>query len=128
MRKHTRLFLAFLTILTLLAVGILLSNNIPVSFTIPKLPGMKKPQPVSFMIPSRPLHYIPVITSSKDFAFKQGLDLSGGTSITLRADMSKVVVAQRDNGLEAAKTVIERRINLFGVSEPVIETSKANGD
>lgn len=128
MKKHTRLFLWFLTILTLLAVGIILSNNIPVRFTIPKFPGMKRALPISFVIPSRPLAQMPIIQSNKDFSFKQGLDLSGGTSITLRADMSKVAIANRDNGLEAAKTVIERRINLFGVSEPVIETSKANND
>jgi len=128
MKKNSRLFLWFLSLLTLLSVGIILANNIPVRFVIPKLLGMKKALPVSFAIPSRPLQTVPIITSNKDFSFKQGLDLSGGTSITLQADMSKVASTQRDSGLEAAKTVIERRINLFGVSEPVVETSKANGD
>lgn len=60
--------------------------------------------------------------------FRKGLDLEGGTSITLRADMKGVPSDQRDSALEGAKTVIQRRIDLFGVSEPLIQTSKVNDD
>lgn len=56
--------------------------------------------------------------------FRRGLDLEGGTSITFRANMSDVPPAQRDAALESAKEVIERRINIFGVSEPVIQIAK----
>src|SRR5581483_60546 len=45
-----------------------------------------------------------------------------------RADMKDVPQDQRDSALESAKTVIERRINIFGVKEPVIQTSKINND
>jgi len=64
----------------------------------------------------------------RNFAFRRGLDLEGGTSVTLRADMHDIPSAQRDDALDSAKTVIERRVNLFGVSEPVVQTSKANKD
>ena len=64
----------------------------------------------------------------KNLEFRRGLDLEGGTSITFKADMSGVAQAQRSDALNSAKTVIEKRINLFGVSEPVIQTAAVNGD
>lgn len=64
----------------------------------------------------------------RDVSFRKGLDLQGGTSITLKADMKGVPTAQRDNALDSAKTVIERRVNFYGVSEPVVQTSKMNND
>lgn len=57
--------------------------------------------------------------------FRKGLDLAGGTSITLKADMKNIPADQKDAALDAAKNVIERRINIFGVSEPIIQTAKA---
>lgn len=68
------------------------------------------------------------INITRNFEFHRGLDLEGGTSVTLRADMSKIPAAQRDNALDSAKNVIERRVNLFGVSEPVVQTAKINND
>lgn len=62
----------------------------------------------------------------KNLHFREGLDLAGGTSITLKADMQKIPSDQRDTALDSAKSVIERRINVFGVSEPVIQTAKSN--
>lgn len=64
----------------------------------------------------------------KDLSFRRGLDLEGGTSITLKANMSSIPVSQRNSALESAKTVIERRVNFFGVSEPVVQTAKVNED
>jgi len=59
----------------------------------------------------------------RELSFRKGLDLEGGTSITLLANMGNIAKDQRDAALESAKTVIERRINLFGVSESVIQTA-----
>ncbi|MDP3940803.1 MAG: protein translocase subunit SecD [bacterium] len=64
----------------------------------------------------------------RSVAFRKGLDLEGGTSITLRANMQDLPANQRENALESAKEVIERRINFFGVSEPVVQTSKTSKD
>src|SRR3989344_1495472 len=64
----------------------------------------------------------------KKLEFRRGLDLEGGTSITFKADMSGVSDSQKSDALNSAKTVIEKRINLFGVSEPVIQTATVNGD
>ncbi|MBI3093176.1 MAG: protein translocase subunit SecD [Candidatus Levybacteria bacterium] len=64
----------------------------------------------------------------KDISFKKGLDLEGGVSIAYQADMGKIGSLQRTNALEAAAAIIERRVNLFGVSEPIVQTAAVNGD
>lgn len=55
------------------------------------------------------------------FAFKLGLDLSGGTELVYDADISKVPGANVGDSLTALQSVIERRVNAFGVSEPVVQ-------
>jgi len=67
-----------------------------------------------------------VVVSLK-FPFKLGLDLAGGTELTYSADLSQVPVAQQGDSMAALKEVIERRVNLFGVSEPVVQTESAGG-
>lgn len=64
----------------------------------------------------------------KQLSFRRGLDLEGGTSLVLKADMSSILSSQRNSALDSAKTVIERRVNLFGVSEPVVQTAIANNN
>ncbi|MCL4366461.1 protein translocase subunit SecD, partial [Patescibacteria group bacterium] len=58
------------------------------------------------------------------FPLKLGLDLQGGTQLVLETQMDKIDSKSRDNALESAKNVIERRVNLFGVSEALVQTSK----
>jgi preprotein translocase subunit SecD len=57
--------------------------------------------------------------------FRLGLDLSGGTHLVYDADTSKVPAAQIPDSLNALQTVIERRINAFGVSEPLVQSEQA---
>ncbi|MBI3289883.1 protein translocase subunit SecD [Candidatus Microgenomates bacterium] len=61
---------------------------------------------------------------SRDLEPKLGLDIRGGSRIVFEADMSKVDPQDRDSALTSAKETVERRVNLFGVSEPVVQTSK----
>lgn len=58
------------------------------------------------------------------FPLKLGLDLQGGTQLVLETKMDKIASENRDDALESAKEVIERRVNLFGVSESIVQTSK----
>jgi preprotein translocase subunit SecD len=53
---------------------------------------------------------------------KLGLDLQGGTQLTLQADMSNVPADQRDNAIKGVVNVMERRVNAYGVAEPHIQT------
>ncbi|MBI3572880.1 MAG: protein translocase subunit SecD [Candidatus Kerfeldbacteria bacterium] len=63
----------------------------------------------------------------RDISVRLGLDLRGGTSLVYIADMSKVATADRVSALDGVRDVVERRINGFGVSEPVIQTSRVGG-
>lgn len=64
----------------------------------------------------------------RDLEIKQGIDLVGGSHLVFQADMAKISQGERDPALEAAKNNIERRVNFFGVAEPVIQTSKTGED
>lgn len=57
------------------------------------------------------------------YPLKTGLDLQGGTHLVLSADMNNIDPADRPTALESVKQVISRRVDLYGVSEPVIQTS-----
>lgn len=64
---------------------------------------------------------------TKDLNIKYGLDLAGGAQITYQADLSTVKLENIATALEALKNNIERRVNLFGVSESNVQLSKQNG-
>src|SRR5512135_3219635 len=53
--------------------------------------------------------------------FRLGLDLVGGTHLLLQADMSKVAAADQPGALSGVINVIERRVNAYGVSEPLVQ-------
>ncbi len=54
--------------------------------------------------------------------FRLGLDLLGGTHLVYQADLSKVS-ASKDDAMQGVRDVVERRVNLFGVSEPIVQVS-----
>jgi preprotein translocase subunit SecD len=58
--------------------------------------------------------------------FKLGLDLSGGTQLVYRADLSAIQSADVVDSMSALRDTIERRVNLFGVSEPIVQTETAS--
>lgn len=61
------------------------------------------------------------------FAFKYGLDLKGGTELTYRADVSKVSSPGVSDAMDTLRDLIERRVNIFGVSEPLVQVENAPG-
>jgi len=61
----------------------------------------------------------------ENFGFKLGLDLAGGTLLTYRADVSGVASSEVDDALSSLREVIERRVNVFGVSEPLVQVEHA---
>ena len=56
--------------------------------------------------------------------YRLGLDLSGGTRLIYEADLNQVAVNDRESAMNGLRDVIERRVNLFGVSEPRVEVVK----
>lgn len=60
------------------------------------------------------------------YRFKLGLDLAGGTELVYKADLSQTAPGDRSDALSALQGVIERRVNLFGVAEPLVQTEEAS--
>src|SRR3989344_4848823 len=56
--------------------------------------------------------------------FRLGLDLQGGTHLVYEANTSSVAGGERE-AMDSLRDVIERRVNLYGVSEPVVQTEKS---
>jgi preprotein translocase subunit SecD len=59
--------------------------------------------------------------------FKLGLDLQGGTHLVYEADLSSIDKAEYSNSLQGLRDVIERRVNVFGVKEPTVQTQEGGG-
>lgn len=60
------------------------------------------------------------------FPFKLGLDLSGGSHLVYRADLSQIKSGDANDSLDALRDVIERRVNLFGVAEPIVQLEEGS--
>ena len=54
--------------------------------------------------------------------FTLGLDLQGGTHLVLQADMTKAPGQSAEEVLKGVIQVLERRVNAYGVAEPVIQS------
>ncbi len=67
--------------------------------------------------------YSGVHTGSKPF--RLGLDLSGGTQLVYRADLAAIPGGDAAESMAALRDTIERRVNLFGVAEPIVQTQRS---
>ncbi len=118
MKPRTTFFL--IIVLTCITVAISLPKNIPVKFNaFGQHVDLTVSSPViDFKIGNNRIH--------RDLNIQRGLDLQGGTQLVLEADMSSIPANDRQTALESTKEVISRRVDLYGVSEPLIQTSKVN--
>lgn len=60
--------------------------------------------------------------------YRLGLDLVGGTQLLYSADVSKLPAEDQGSAVEGVRDVIERRVNAFGVAEPIVQTDQSNGE
>ncbi len=70
---------------------------------------------------------VPYQEIAEKFPFKLGLDLSGGVQLLYKADVSSVKPSEVKAAMESLRDVIERRVNLFGVSEPIVQVEEKGG-
>ncbi len=56
---------------------------------------------------------------------KLGLDLAGGTELVYKADTSGITTDEK-GALDALREVVDRRVNLFGVAEPLVQLEKSS--
>src|SRR3989338_5475697 len=62
------------------------------------------------------------------FPYRLGLDIQGGTHLVYQADVSVLAESDKAGSMEALRDVIERRVNLFGVAEPLVGGERSGGD
>lgn len=104
----------FILALTFIAIIIDLPQSLPIKFKLFNLQVdtvLHRPQ-----------------FKARDLNLKTGLDLQGGTLLLLQANMEGIDMNDRDNALESVQQVISRRVDLYGVSEPLIQTSNFKDD
>lgn len=115
MFKNPRRVFIFLVVLTIVFVVIDLPENYRLNVTIFGKPIDRIINPPT----------IRLFGWEKPIRTSFGLDLAGGSHVVLEADMKDIKPADRITALESAKEVIDRRVNFFGVSEPVVQTAVA---
>lgn len=71
--------------------------------------------------------YLPPPPKIPELPFLLGLDLQGGTHLVYEADLSKTEGADASDLMSGLRDVIERRVNYFGVQEPLVQTQEAQG-
>ncbi|MBI2007439.1 MAG: protein translocase subunit SecD [Candidatus Blackburnbacteria bacterium] len=119
--KHSRQRFLIILLLTGLSLFAALPRELPIKFRfqnfffdrVIQLPGLNLGSGnVSFR---------------RDLELKLGLDLAGGSHLVFEADMSKISAGDREAAIEGTRATIERRVNLFGVSEAQVQTAKVGG-
>ncbi len=79
------------------------------------------------------LSFLKTIVNIKNYSFKNvfdlslGLDLSGGSHLVFEADTSNLEPSKKEQAIKSLRNVIEKRVNLFGLSEPNVQTSSFEG-
>ncbi|MDD5431043.1 MAG: protein translocase subunit SecD [Candidatus Pacebacteria bacterium] len=63
--------------------------------------------------------------AQKNLPWRLGLDLVGGSYLVYEVDMSDVATRDQDAVMNGLRDVIEKRVNLFGVTEPRVTVSRA---
>lgn len=112
--KNPKYFVGFI----FLVAAILLFFDLPLPLKFGK----------TILDPAKPNINIGPVKFSPDLSYRLGLDLQGGTSLTYKVDMAKVPADQQADAFAGARTVIDKRINFFGVSEPTIQSLKLPGE
>ena len=79
---------------------------------------------VVFALPQYPATF-PAVSFLKSIPYRLGLDLQGGAHLVYQADTSRVQEQDKESAINGVRDVIERRINAFGVSEPLVQTNQA---
>ena len=63
---------------------------------------------------------LPFITATRDISVRQGLDLQGGTQVLLEADVPSTTAVSAES-MQAARNIVENRVNGLGVTEPLVQ-------
>ncbi len=70
--------------------------------------------------------YTSTIDPNSKYPFKLGLDLAGGSHLVYEADVSSLKPEEIPELMNTLREVIERRVNAFGVSEPIVQVEQSS--
>ncbi len=59
--------------------------------------------------------------------FRLGLDLQGGVHLIYQADLTEIDSQDHDSAMRGLRDIIERRVDLFGIQEPIVQTQELDG-
>ena len=108
-------------LLTIISLVIALPKNIPVKLSV-------GPIHIDKVFTRRDLNIqLGNFKIQRNFDLALGLDLAGGSHLVFEVDTSGLSDDERAQAITSLKEVIERRVNLFGVSEPNVQTSSFGG-
>jgi preprotein translocase subunit SecD len=108
-------------ILTAIALYISLPGQVPLKFSLGSWHLDKSLTRYNLNI------HIGKLSIQRNFDLILGLDLAGGSHLVFEADLSNISADKKQTALSGVRDVIEKRVNLFGVSEPNVQTSSFEG-
>jgi preprotein translocase subunit SecD len=117
-RKKSKKLLFFIALLVGLVIYLDLPKDFPIRINLGRLKinqTISSPE-INFKLGSAEF--------KRDLTIKKGLDLQGGTHLVLEADMEKIAQENQEQALNSARNVISRRVDMWGVSESLIQTAK----
>lgn len=118
-QHHSFLTLIWVFLLAAVCTIISLPKELPIHFSV-----FNRTVNVKIIRPEINLTKIG-IPFQRDLNLKMGLDIQGGTRIVMQADMSAVKPEDRQTALDSAASVVSRRVDMYGVSESSVRTSKS---
>ncbi len=63
----------------------------------------------------------------REIPFKLGLDLQGGIHLVYQADLKEIDRENHANAMEGLRDIIARRVDLFGIQEPIVRIQELDG-
>lgn len=124
--KHPKFFVFVLLVVSFFLLLFVFPNGFVFKFKEVSIPFTKIK--ISLINPSKIDINLGFVRVKKEFAYRLGLDLQGGTRIVYSVDMKEIPKKEQALAFESVRTVIERRINFFGVTEPTIQSLKLTND
>lgn len=76
--------------------------------------------------PQSVIFFDPLYQRVNQLKVSLGLDLQGGVHLEYNADVSTIPSDQRIDAIAAVQSVVERRVNAFGVGEPLVQTAQSD--
>lgn len=116
--KRKRLILWFIALLTIASAIVDLPQNFHLKFSVGPINIDRIIQSPRIVLDFGP------ISIRRDFSTILGLDLSGGTHLVLEAEVGKLSSEERELAFSAVRDIVERRVNLFGLTEPLVQQAK----